>query len=134
MGSQSHPISGYESIDIPLSVEKIQSIKIMGADHLTVVVDGGGIRGYSALLILRALMRAIGKLESHDPEDPAVSSFHPLNPASSVATDGESVSSKKSASETTDTSPWLPCHYFDYAAGTSTGGQVPTHSVGSTRH
>lgn len=24
----------------------------------------------------------------------------------------------------TESSPWLPCHYFDYVAGTSTGGYV----------
>lgn len=135
MGPQSYPIARYEPIHTPLTVEKIKSTKSIGASHLTLVADGGGIRGYSALLILQALMRAIGTLESNDPEDPAVSSFHPLNPAPCViATDGESVSSKISASETTDTSPWLPCHYFDYAAGTSTGGHVSTRSVGSTRH
>lgn len=85
-------------------------------------VDGGGIRGYSALLILRALMAAIGELESNDPDDPAESSFHPLKPSPGMIADGESVRSNVSVPETSSTSPWLPCHYFDYAAGTSTGG------------
>ncbi len=92
------------------------------------MVDGGGIRGYSALLILRALMRAIGDLERTYPGDPAQSSFHPLSAAPCViatdATDAESLNSKIIIPEVTETSPWLPCHYFDYAAGTSTGGSA----------
>lgn len=85
-------------------------------------LDGGGIRGYSALLTLRALMAAIGELESNDPEDPAESSFHPLKPSPGMMADGESIRSNVSVPEISSTSPWLPCHYFDYAAGTSTGG------------
>ena len=91
--------------------------------------DGGGIRGYSALLIIQALMVAIGKYESEFPtgtdqaDGPAISSFHPLSPAASTTTDAESVSSRVSLEgPKTDTSEWLPCHYFDYMAGTSTGG------------
>lgn len=67
-------------------------------------------------------MRAIGRLErAHD--EPAESSFHPLSSAPSVATDTASMSSKTLCeAPVTDSSPWLPCHYFDYMAGTSTGG------------
>lgn len=48
------------------------------------ITDGGGIRGYSALLIIRALMEAIGRIEKQWPEEPdtsggpAKSSYHPL--------------------------------------------------------
>lgn len=85
-------------------------------------LDGGGIRGYSALLIIQALMRAIGTLESNH-EDRAESSFHPLSPAPCIATDARSIDSYMSVPPPkTDSSPWLPCHYFDYTAGTSTGG------------
>ena len=69
-------------------------------------------------------MIAIGELESNDQIDPAESSFHPLKPSPGMIADGESVHSNGSALENSSTSPWLPCHYFDYAAGTSTGGQV----------
>ena len=85
-------------------------------------LDGGGIRGYSALLIIRQLMRVIGKLESEHSE-PAESSFHPLSPAPNIATDNASIGSNTLCDKVkTDSSPWLPCHYFDYMAGTSTGG------------
>lgn len=73
-------------------------------------------------------MRAIGKLESNDLDDPAESSFHPLKPSPAMMVDGESIRSNVSVPETSSTSSWLPCHYFDYAAGTSTGGQVLHHS------
>ncbi|MCJ1428056.1 hypothetical protein MMC29_005963 [Sticta canariensis] len=86
-------------------------------------LDGGGIRGYSALLILKALMEEIGKLETNHSDEPARSSFHPLSPAPCIATDSESVKSHDLVeAPQTESSPWLPCHYFDYMAGTSTGG------------
>ncbi len=92
-------------------------------------LDGGGIRGYSALLILRQLMEAIGEEERAYPigldvsDGPAASSYHPLLPARYAATDDETLPSRVSARyPTTASSPWLPCHYFDYIAGTSTGG------------
>ena len=70
---------------------------------------------------MKALIREIGKLETNHRDGPAKSSFHPLSPK--MVTDSESIQSRDpiDASET-ETSPWLPCHYFDYMAGTSTGG------------
>ena len=91
-------------------------------------LDGGGIRGYSALLILRELMKAIGEHERNYPggldvaDGPAVSSYHPLLPNLHAATDDESLEHRVPAKSPTASSPWLPCHYFDYVAGTSTGG------------
>lgn len=88
-------------------------------------LDGGGIRGYSSLLILRALMEAIGEIEREWPSDPAESSFHPLK-SPSVDSDVlhryPRINTKHT--ERIATSPWLPCHYFDYMAGTSTGGLI----------
>lgn len=88
-------------------------------------LDGGGIRGYSSLLILRALMKAIGEIERKWPSDPAESSFHPLEPPSE---DSDALHRYPriniSHIERNATSPWLPCHYFDYMAGTSTGGLI----------
>ncbi len=88
-------------------------------------LDGGGIRGYSSLLILRALMKAIGEIERKWPSDPAESSFHPLKPPSvdSDALHGYPRINTRHI-ERNATSPWLPCHYFDYMAGTSTGGLI----------
>lgn len=86
-------------------------------------LDGGGIRGYSALLILEALMKEIGTLETTSFDEPARSSFHPLSPTPCIATDSESVNSRdRVEAPQTESSSWLPCHYFDYIAGTSTGG------------
>ena len=67
-------------------------------------------------------MSAIGELESNHPDGPAESSFHPLKPSPGMMADGDSIRSNVSVLEASNTSPWLPCHYFDYAAGTSTGG------------
>ncbi|KAL8784521.1 MAG: hypothetical protein Q9195_009007 [Heterodermia aff. obscurata] len=94
-------------------------------------LDGGGIRGYSALLIIRALMEAIGDIERNYAEKsqtsagPAVSSYHPILPTVSRTIDTESTSREPgNDSPITTTSAWLPCHYFDYMAGTSTGGLI----------
>lgn len=70
-------------------------------------------------------MEAIGDLEQSYPEDPATSSYHPLHPAPVLATDDEVRRlSEIHVAHATKTSAWLPCHYFDYMAGTSTGGLI----------
>ncbi|KAL6712759.1 hypothetical protein ACLMJK_009697 [Lecanora helva] len=84
-------------------------------------LDGGGIRGYSALLIIRAIMEAIKAVEMKYPDGdgPAESSYHPLssNPEHIMGT-------RVPQRENRQASKWLPCHYFDYMAGTSTGGLI----------
>lgn len=91
-------------------------------------VDGGGIRGYSALLILQALMKAIGRMERKyaSGSSKVESSYHPLSPLSPAPRMATDINSKARNDEpaNTESSPWLPCHYFDYVAGTSTGGFV----------
>jgi hypothetical protein len=114
--------------------------------------DGGGVRGYSTLLILEALMANIKTIEmQYSPS--ATSSAWPFmpfldkqdggaskRPHSSYNTHAmESVEQQLSSSSiqifprqrrasapTSDParprSQFLPCHYFDYIAGTSTGG------------
>lgn len=96
--------------------------------------DGGGIRGYGSLLILRALMEKVGIEERRI--DPAIkSSFSPciykptkVGFSTPYTKDVESFE----ANVVTETNPsglsndclFLPCHYFDYGAGTSTGGLI----------
>ena len=75
-------------------------------------------------------MREIGRLESSKPpgpdecDGPAKSSYHPLHPTPCMTTDDECDPTTKVLPQVTETSPWLPCHYFDYMAGTSTGGLI----------
>ena len=112
----------------------------LGVWLILTTTDGGGVRGYSTLLILKALMNTIARLEiEHPPSAP--SSFHPLH-FQNGRTDSElnGLSVAASTTRPSDTSRYLPCHYFgmyssaiaiqmtdssaDYVAGTSTGGYV----------
>ncbi|KAM0199319.1 hypothetical protein ACHAPQ_011244 [Fusarium lateritium] len=79
------------------------------------ITDGGGVRGYASLLVLKRIMTEIRQIERNH-EDPArKSSYYPWM--------GER---EKNANEDNPESgrvdEYLPCHYFDYVAGTSTGG------------
>ncbi len=101
------------------------------ADSIT---DGGGIRGYGSLLILRALMEKVGVEERRI--DPTIkSSFSPcmykptkIGFSTPYSEDVESfeadIVTETNASGLSYDSLFLPCHYFDYGAGTSTGGYV----------
>lgn len=96
--------------------------------------DGGGIRGYGSLLIIRALMEKVGIEERRI--DPVVkSSFSPclykptkIGFSTRFTKDVESfeatVVTETNPSGLSNDSLFLPCHYFDYGAGTSTGGLI----------
>jgi hypothetical protein len=96
-----------------------------------IISDGGGIRGYASLLMLRALMVHIGRIELEH-NKPHNSSYQPFERP-------ESPKLKTRATDIDESSliEYLPCHYFgnyfpnqtssvlmmlDYIAGTSTGG------------
>jgi hypothetical protein len=69
--------------------------------------DGGGIRGYSTLLVIKELMRVISEVEV-ERDQQADSSYHPLpfvpNKGSQVPENERSQYSVR----------YLPVHYFDY--------------------
>ncbi|TRX92716.1 hypothetical protein FHL15_006390 [Xylaria flabelliformis] len=72
----------------------------------------GGIRGYWSLLVLGELMKLI-KVEEENRDGPTRSSFHPYDEPRNVFRTSQALET-----------PFLPCHYFDYVAGTSTGALI----------
>ena len=87
-------------------------------------LDGGGIRGYSALLIIKELMNVIMRLEMNHPDGAADSSYHPESPAPLFAMESKDDGQPDVRGQSPESALWLPCHYFDYMAGTSTGGLI----------
>lgn len=71
---------------------------------LTRLADGGGIRGYSSLLILKQLMHEVAECEKRIQE-----------------VEGPVAGSQRREFHEDEL---LPCHYFDYMYGTSTGGLI----------
>ncbi|KAK3080226.1 hypothetical protein LTS18_002804, partial [Coniosporium uncinatum] len=79
--------------------------KVEPWEAMILTLDGGGIRGYSSLIILGQLMKEIAdwenKLEEEEQPDPT-------------------------QRRKFDADSLLPCHYFDFMYGTSTGGLIAT--------
>lgn len=100
------------------------------------MIDGGGIRGHGSLLILRDLMAKIEAKEQRLDRTRSHSSTFVWDPEGSNLNDEIPDSAPSVSSEASESSelgvvglqkgaphrPRLPCHYFTYAAGTSTGG------------
>ena len=96
--------------------------------------DGGGIRGYWSLLALNRLMEYVAEAE-RDPkfedEEPHDHSFVPERwpsnvthfPTKQEAADLEALDShEEEYTALIHSKRYLPCHYFDYIGGSSTGG------------
>ena len=88
-------------------------------------LDGGGIQGYSTLLVLRALMDEIAKVERAENSKARSSAYSPFvdcsteedyDPFPSSRIDDKALEEKRSA--------YRPCHYFDYIGGSSSGGLI----------
>lgn len=77
--------------------------------------DGGGVRTYSTLLILRQLMEDIAYIESAFAIGDYEVNPPPLYNSESL---GPSVNARSASVN------YYPCQYFSYIAGASTGGYV----------
>jgi hypothetical protein len=90
------------------------------------LLDGGGVRGYSSLLILQKLMEIIKDIEVDHSDGSATSSYHPepyREPFSSHNSRNGRIGETDSHKAGEDTRlEYLPCHSFDFIGGTSTGG------------
>ena len=109
---------------------------VLSISKLTLAVDGGGVRGYWSLLVLNYLIRQIADIEEgndqHAPVDVRMShSFdperYPPNVSQRISQPERRRRAEAQANGTDEVSVleanrrYLPCHYFDYICGTSTG-------------
>lgn len=113
-------------IQSPCRLEDNQSRDLQNDDpwsrRMVLSLDGGGIRGLTSLYILRELMSMTRDIERKYKNTSSTAS--PL-----IRPDGrerDSGSGEFSYSEQNSVGEFLPCHYFDYIGGTSTGGLIAT--------
>jgi hypothetical protein len=96
-------VSGRRACSVLVSVKDVNVLAVFA----NVGVDGGGIRGYATLIIIKDIMSKVRAQEKE--EDAELRNVHSI-------TDYD-----RERDPLTTKSP-LPCHYFDYVVGTSTGG------------
>jgi hypothetical protein len=75
-------------------------------------LDAGGVRCISSLLVLRELMAKIAEHENK------------IEPKAMTSKDSPMVEAAHTTLPSSEKTAYLPCHYFDYVAGTSTGGLI----------
>jgi hypothetical protein len=93
----------------------MKECQLVAKSRLTYCADGGGVRGYYSLLQLQRLLEYI-QIEERDENNKSdkpmraedLSSFSPCG-------------QPRHMSHCLMFTPFLPCHYFDYICGTSTG-------------
>ena len=105
-----HTVQPHDSIAKP----DAKSVETAWERETILSLDGGGVRGYSSLLILQELMGIVADLERSTDPKATSSAYSPLGNKDlpPISNDNKS------------TSHYLPCHYFNYIAGTSTGGLI----------
>lgn len=109
-----------------LTLGNAHAILALSVSWLIQRADGGGIRGYSSLLILQAVMVQIATIERKEPQ--ALHSSHPLprRTREPVRVPPSKTTGRLPTESTvfgsSESSHYFPSHYFDYIAGTSTGG------------
>lgn len=88
--------------------------------------DGGGVRGLSSLFLLKRVMDRVKFLLESSPENnPILKVFSVATRASPLEADSSRNPAVGSASSEAAVTEVLPCYFFDYMIGTSTGGYVP---------
>ncbi len=135
--------------------------RFLGIFAANILTDGGGVRGYSQLIIIKVLMDEVARIERSRPDENGnivESSFHPFSPKDEKSItrpklkhsrrkmkkmkkesstnghiNGDTEKGKgkgkeverqsdSSISDEEEGGKFYPYHYFDYIAGTSTGG------------
>ncbi|KAF5700326.1 guanine nucleotide-binding alpha-3 subunit [Fusarium globosum] len=110
------PWSPASSCPSPRAVDDTFVDKGPWSERSVLSFDGGGVRAISSLLILKRIMQKIEMLELTHPDGPCYSSsdsmWSPRDRSDPLIIPEESDRIER----------YFPCHYFDYVAGTSTGG------------